>query len=135
MMMFMLVIMVVMVLMLMVVIILIQVAHIQLRMLHGVQNLLAVQLLPGSGDHSSLVIMLTQHLYRLCKLLLGHALGTAQYDGTRMLYLVVEKLAEVLHVHLTLLAVYNNDRTVDVYVHVARHILDCLHNVRQLANT
>ena len=79
--------------------------------------------------------MLTQHLYRLCKLLLGHALGTAQYDGTRMLYLVVEKLAEVLHVHLTLLAVYNNDRTVDVYIHVARHILDCLHNVRQLANT
>ena len=77
--------------------------------------------------------MLTQHLHSLLKLLLRHALGTAQYDGACVLYLVIEELAEVLHIHLAFLTVYDYQGAVDVNVHMASHILNSLHNVGQLA--
>ena len=51
--------------------------------------------------------MLSYHSHNLLKLGLIHVLGTAQNNGTRMLYLVDKELTEVLHVNLALGSVYN----------------------------
>ena len=57
--------------------ILVEAAHIQLCMMHGIQDLLSIQLIPGRSNHRSLRAMLPQKSCSLLKLLLRHALGTA----------------------------------------------------------
>lgn len=57
--------------------ILVEAAHIQLCMMHGIQDLLSIQLIPGRSNHRSLRVMLPQKSCRLLKLFLRHALGTA----------------------------------------------------------
>lgn len=57
--------------------ILVEAAHIQLCMMHGIQDLLSIQLIPGRSNHRSLRVMLPQKSCSLLKLLLRHALGTA----------------------------------------------------------
>lgn len=57
--------------------ILVEAAHIQLCMMHGIQDLLSIQLIPGRSNHRSFRVMLPQKSCSLLKLLLRHALGTA----------------------------------------------------------
>ena len=47
-----------------------------------------IQLIPGSGDHSCLVVVLTQQMHTLVQFFLGHILGTADHDGACALYLI-----------------------------------------------
>ena len=79
--------------------------------------------------------MLLQHFYSFFQFFLCHALGSAQHDGSGMLHLVIEEFTEVLHVHLTLLAVYHHQRVVDMNLHMTGYILYSLHDVRKLADT
>ena len=56
----------------MAVMILMGLSHLQLRVVHGLQNFLPVQLVPGRGNHSRLRIMLPQKLYARLQLLIRH---------------------------------------------------------------
>ena len=110
------------------------ICHIKFCMMHSVQNLLSIQIVPGSRNHSRLRIVLAQKSRRLLKLLLCHALRPAEHDRSRVLYLIIKKLTKVLHIHLALFAVYHHDGAVDAHVHGAGHILHCLYHIGQLAH-
>ena len=59
------------------VVMLMRIVHIQLSMMHGVQNLLSIQIVPRRCNHRSCLVMLTKQGNRFLKLLLCHALGAA----------------------------------------------------------
>ena len=101
--------------------------------LHGLQDLLAVQLLPGGGDDGGVGVVLPQQLHGVQQLLFGHASSAAEDDGGSVLNLVVEELAEVLHINLALGGVGHSDEGVELDV-VAVHPLDCADDVGQLAH-
>ena len=101
--------------------------------LHGLQDLLAVQLLPGGGDDGGVGVVLPQQLHGVQQLLFGHASSAAEDDGGSVLNLVVEELAEVLHIDLALGGVGHGDEGVELDV-LAVHPLDCADDVGQLAH-
>ena len=72
---------------------------------HSGEDLCTVQLVPIGSNDRSIGILLTQHSHALCQFRLAHTGGMAEDNGTRVLHLVVEKLTEVLHIHLALLGV------------------------------
>ena len=102
--------------------------------LHSRQKLCAVQLLPRCGDDRCGGVMLAQERHRVGDLLLVHTLCVRQHDATCVLYLVVEKLAEVLHVHLALFDVGNRGKAVQDHA-LMRNVLHGANNVRELADT
>ncbi len=77
--------------------------------------------------------MLPKQCRTLLQLLIRHALGSAYDYGSRMLHLVIEEFAEVLHIHLALLSIHHNNRAVNVDIHGACHIFHSLYHVGQLA--
>ena len=103
-------------------------------MFHSCQNLLAFQLIPRSRDDRSLRILLTQHSHACIQLVLRHLLGTADHDGSCVLYLVVKELTKVLHIHLAFLTVYNSHRAVQFYLLMCSHTHNSFGHVGQLAN-
>ena len=73
--------------------------------------------------------MLTQHSNSITYLLLRHILCTGKHDGSCTLYLVIEELAEVLHIHLALCYINNRCCTVDYNIGILLCIFDCLHHI------
>ena len=80
--------------------------------LHCRQKLLAVQLTPRRGDNDSRRVMLLQHRDRLFEFCLAYPLGVRQHNAPRVLHLIVEELAEILHIHLALVHVHNRCKPV-----------------------
>jgi len=78
--------------------------------------------------------MLADKSNRLCKLLVGKALRMAEDDSSCAFDLIVEKLAEVLHIHLALLCIHNGGCGIEADAFKAE-IIDCLDNVGKLADT
>ena len=82
-------------------------------LLHCLKDRLAGKLIPGCRNKNSLVIVLADQLNCLFELGLAAVLCTAEDDGLRVLDLVVEELAEVLHVHLALNSVNDRNEVID----------------------
>ena len=100
---------------------------------HCLQQLLTGQFTPGSGDHGSLCIVLSQHLHSGIQLFLRNGIGTGQDDGRCGLHLVVIELTEVLHVDLYLTGVYNSHGVAQCHF-VAHDLVHSADNIGQLAN-
>ena len=101
--------------------------------LHGLQDLLAVQFLPRSGDDGSVGVVFPQQLYRVHELFFAHAAGAAEDDGGCVLDLVVVELAKVLHINLALGGIGHGDESVELDV-VVLHLLNRTDDVGQLAH-
>ena len=77
--------------------------------LHCIEHLLCRKLCPIGAYNSCRLVMLTNKLYRLAKLLLARLLCVTEDNTARVLYLIVKELTEVLHIHLALSGI-NDDR-------------------------
>ena len=101
--------------------------------LHGLQDGLAVQVVPGGGDDGGVGVVLTEELHGIQQLLLAHAVSTAENDGSSMLHLVVEELTKVLHVDLALCGIGHGDKGVQLDVGVVQ-ALNSTDDIGQLAH-
>ena len=100
---------------------------------HGRQQLLPVQFVPRGRHDGRSRVLFPQQRNTGIQLVLLHPAGAAQNNGTGVLHLVVEKLAEILHIHLGLGGVHHGGKAVQ---HHIRH-LQILHrtdNVAQLSD-
>ena len=88
--------------------------------LHGLEDQLARQLRPRGGDDGRVRVVLAQELDGVEELLLLHPVRAAEDDGRGVLDLIVEELAEVLHVDLALGRVRHGDEGVQLQVVVVQ---------------
>ena len=102
--------------------------------LHGRHQLLAGELIPGSRDDGSHLIVLAQHGNGGVQLELGDGIGAGQNDGGGGLDLVVIELAEVLHIHLDLAGVHHGHSVAQGHI-VAGDLVHRADHVGQLAHT
>ena len=102
-------------------------------LLHGLQDLLAGELLPGGGDDGGHLVVLPEESHHVPELFVLHPRGAAEDDGAGVLDLVVEELTEVLHIHLALGGVGHGGEAVeDGVVHL--QVLDGADDIGQLAH-
>ena len=99
---------------------------------HGGEQLLAGQVLPRGGDDAGVLIQAAQHGNGLVEALLRALSRAGQQDGTGMRHLILEKLTEVLEVHLGLERVNNGYKAVQLNLEV--RVLYRSDNIRQLAD-
>ena len=99
---------------------------------HGGEQLLAGQVLPRGGDDAGVLIQAAQHGNGLVEALLRALSRAGQQDGTGMRHLILEKLTEVLEVHLGLERVNNSYKAVQLNFEM--RVLYRSDNVRQLAD-
>ena len=104
------------------------------RMLDGLEDLLAGQLVPGRGDHAGLGVVLADELNGLDHLVLRHQLGTAEDDGFGADDLVDKELAEVLQVHAALARVHDRHAAGQLDVVALLGLLHHAADVGQLAH-
>ena len=100
---------------------------------HGRQQLLPVQFVPRGRHDGRGRVLFPQQRNAGIQLVLLHPAGAAQNNGAGVLHLVIEKLAEILHIHLGLGGVHHGGKAVQ---HHIRH-LQILHrtdNVAQLSD-
>ena len=101
--------------------------------LHRLEDLLAVELRPRRGHDRGGRVLLAQQRHGGVELLGADALGAREDDGTRVLDLVVEKLAEVFHVHPALVRVHDGREAIEHQL-VGLHALHGTDDVAQLAD-
>ena len=101
--------------------------------LHRLEDLLAVELRPRRGHDRGGRVLLAQQRHGGVELLGADALGAREDDGARVLDLVVEKLAEVFHVHPALVRVHDGREAVEHQL-VGLHALHGADDVAQLAD-
>ena len=77
----------------------------RIAVLHCREYFLARKLLPGRGYKGGLGVVLAHKFDRLFELFLARYIGVGKDYAVGRLYLVIEKFAEVLHVHLALCGV------------------------------
>ena len=105
------------------------------RIFHDLQHLLSIELVDRRSDDRCRLINPSQQLHSLLRLLLIHDIGPAHHHSPRKLYLIIKKLAEIAHIHLTLLSVYHGGIAVQRHLLILfSHILNRLDHVRQLAH-
>ena len=102
--------------------------------LHRLEDLLAVELCPGRGHNGRGRVLLTQQRNGGVELLGADALGAREDDGTRVLDLVVEELAEVFHIHPALVGVDHGREAVEHQL-IGLHALHRADDVAELADT
>ena len=101
--------------------------------LHRLEDLLAVELCPGRCHDGRGRVLLTQQRHGGVELLGADALGAREDDGARVLDLVVEELAEVLHVHPALVGVDHSREAVEHQL-IGLHALHRADDVAELAD-
>ena len=101
--------------------------------LHRLEDLLAVKLRPRRCHDRGGRVLLAQQRHGGVELLGADALGAREDDGARVLDLVVEKLTEVLHVHLALVRVHDGREAVEHQL-VGLYALHSADDVAQLAD-
>ena len=80
--------------------------------------------------------MLTKKRNALLNLCGGQMIGVAQDDTSGVFNLIVEKLAEIFHIHFAFVCIYNGGEAVQTCVAaILLHTLNCTNNVAQLSNT
>ena len=82
--------------------------------LHGGHDLVPGELLPGGGEDGGLGVLVPQQADSRVQLGLVHVLGAGEEDGGGVFHLVVEELAEVLHIDLGLGGVDHGDKAVEL---------------------
>ena len=102
--------------------------------LHGCDQLLAGQLIPGRGDQGSLSIVLANQRNGSIKFFLLDVAGTGQNDGGGSFDLIIIELAKVLHIHLYLACIRNGHSIAQFHI-VTGNLLHSCHNIGQLAHT
>ena len=109
-------------------------AHFRLKggfSFHSFEQLCAGQLLPRSGNDYRSSIVLLKKCNAIGYLLVGHLACVAEYDTAGILNLIVEKFAEVLHVHFALVGVNYGGEAVKLST-FGVGILNCLDDVGKL---
>ena len=96
--------------------------------LNRLKHLLTVKLIPVCRNDNRVGVMLSYHRNGGIELVLLNTLCMRENDCTRVLYLVVEKLAEILHINLALVRVRNGREAVE-YNFVGMNILNGSDNV------
>ena len=79
---------------------------------HCGKDILTVKAVPWGNDYGRISVMLAEHLYRLCYLLVLCRLGMGEHDSRCVCNLVVIELAKVLHIHFNLIYVGNGGKAV-----------------------
>ena len=131
------VIVVVMMVVLMLVSLFFKLAHFILKCrssFHSLEKLSACKLLPRSSNDNCICIVLLDQRNTLCDLLIRDLSGVAKHDTACIFDLVIEKLAEILHVHLALVSINNGSKSVKCST-IGVGIFNRLDNVGKLANT
>ena len=82
--------------------------------LHGGDDLGPGELVPGCGENGGLGVLGAQQIDGGVQLALVHALGAGEENGGGVFHLVVEELAEVLHVDPGLGGVHHGDEAVEL---------------------
>ena len=100
-------------------------------LLHSGEDILAVELVPGSGNDSSGSIVLSDKLDSRLNLLCLGKVGVGEDDGGCVGNLVVIELAKVLHIHLTLVNVGHGGEAIELGV-CGLNRLNRLDNVGEL---
>ncbi len=100
---------------------------------HSVNKLLACELVPLCSNDRSGRILLAEALYALVQLILRESACVAEDKAACIGYLIIEELAEILHIHLVLLCVNNCSEAVKLYV-MSVDVLNSADNVAELAN-
>ena len=100
----------------------------------GLQNLGSLQLVPGSGDDAGALVALAQQRDGLLDAVGRRGLGTAEDDGLGGLDLIVEELAEVLHVKAALGHVGHSGAALELDLVGLGAVDDDLADVGQLAD-
>jgi hypothetical protein len=103
------------------------------NVLHGSKDGGAVQLIPGSSNNGSGGVLLHDKRYSRCQLGIRALIGVAHNNASGILYLVTEKLAEILHVHLALARIHHGGIGIQLGIFQIG-ILHRLDDVRQLAH-
>ena len=98
---------------------------------HSCEDILAVELVPGSGNDSSGSIVLSDKLDSRLNLLCLGKVGVRKDDGGCVGNLVVIELAKVLHIHLALVNVGNGSKAIKLGIRGLNR-LNCLDNVGKL---
>ena len=101
-------------------------------MLHCLGDLLTCQLIPGGGDDGGAVIQLTEQFHALMKLFILDVVRAGEHDAVGVFHLIIEEFAEILHIHLTLVCIYDGGIAVEHQI-VGVDILNCLDDVGELA--
>ena len=102
---------------------------------HRGHDHVARQLIPRRGDDARLLVVLAQQGHDGFQLLLRQVLRAGEQDGARVLDLVEEELAEVLHVHTAFHRVRHRDEAAHLgLVDVALHAFHRADHVAELAH-
>ena len=102
--------------------------------LHGLEQLLAGQVIPRRGDDGCHAVVLPEHGHCSVQLGLGNGIGTGQNNGGSGLHLVVVELAEVLHIHLDLACIGNRHGVAQGDL-IVGHFVHRADDIGQLAHT
>ena len=100
----------------------------------GLQDRLAFQFLPGSGDNSGLFVVLTNQFHCRLQFLLGDIAGSAQNNCPRMFNLIDKKFPEILNIHFALGGIHHCHGAVDLHLQIGGHILHRSHHIGELSH-
>ena len=103
----------------------------QAVLIHGLYDLDAAQPVPGGSDQPGMGVELLQKLRRSQGLFLSGGVAAAHNDQVGIFNLIVEKLAEVAHVHAALASVHHGDSGAHMS---AFHLLHGPGHIGQLAH-
>jgi hypothetical protein len=101
--------------------------------LHSRKDLLTLKGVPVGGDNNRILVEGTDKVNGGLHLFLGKVTRMAEDYGRGVFYLIIEKLAEVSHVHLALVCVNNGGEGVEMHL-MAVDVPYRLYNVAELAN-
>ena len=85
-------------------------------MFHCGENFFAVKPVPRGGNHGCVCVVFTHKIYRVCKFFRVGYVGVAEHYAGGGFYLVVEKFAEVFHIHSALRRIHHGGEGVDFAV-------------------
>ena len=102
-------------------------------LLHGIHDLTAGQFAPGGGDDSRCGILIPQQVQAGMQLFFGNRICSAENDGGGGFNLIVVELAEVFHIHFTLVGIGNGNKAAE-FDFVVIQLLDGGNNIGKLAD-
>ena len=96
---------------------------------NDLKKLCACKLAARSRHNIGVRVMLPEHRNRRLHLVGAGNIGPAQDDGAGILNLIIEKLAEILHIHTSFVHIHNSNRTVQHDFDLGSHISHRFHDI------